>query len=147
NSSGADAAPAVTEDELEIYFLTTGWNAPNPPQNAIAVAKRQSTALPFGTPQIVAELASPNTHRDVFISPDGLRILYSEADPATRGIRIYQAVRTSRTSPFGPPTPVPEFDSIGSSGPYSIALTRDGNEAVLAGVASVGSQELFESRF
>ncbi|HLU39864.1 MAG TPA: hypothetical protein VK081_10780, partial [Planctomycetota bacterium] len=63
NSSGADAAPAVTEDELEIYFLTTGWNAPNPPQNAIAVAKRQSTALPFGTPQIVAELASPNTHR------------------------------------------------------------------------------------
>lgn len=150
NSTDTDSGPAVTADELEMYFLTTGWGAPFPPQNAIFVAKRASTALPFGTPTLVAELSTPNTHRDVHVAPDGLQILYTEYDPAARRIRVVQATRTNRTSPFGAPAVLTAFDTVGTSlGVYSISLTRDGNEMLLAAgfAATAGGQELMETRF
>lgn len=146
NSTAADSAPALTEDELELYFLTTGWGAPFAPQNAIFVAKRTSTAMPFGTPTLVSELSTPNTHRDVHITPDGLQILYSELDPGTRRVRIYRATRTNRASPFGAAAPITELDGVGS-GVYSVSITRDGLEMMLGGPQSVGSQELLESHF
>jgi hypothetical protein len=146
NSTAADSSPCLTEDELELYFLTTGWGAPFAPQNALFVAKRASTTVPFGTPTLISELSTPNTHRDVHISPDGLQILYSELDPGTRRVRIYRATRTNRTAPFSAPAPVTEFDSVGS-GVYSVSVTRDGLEAVLGGPHTVGSQELVETHF
>jgi hypothetical protein len=150
NSSAADSSPTLTEDELELYFLTTGWGAPFPPQNAIFVATRASTALPFGMPALVAPLSTPNTHRDVHVAPDGLSIWYTEFDPARSRIRVWQATRTARTAPFGAPTVLPEFDTVGTlSGVFSISITRDGSEMLLAAgfAAAAGSQELLSSRF
>jgi len=150
NSSGSDSAPVLTADELELYFLTTGWNAPNPPQNAIFVAKRTSTSLPFGTPALVTELSTPNTHRDVHVAPDGLAILYTEFDPSISRIRVYRATRTNRASQFNPAAVVTEFDAVGTlSGVFSVSTTQDGNEMLLAAgfAAAAGSQELMESHF
>lgn len=151
NSAGADSSPALTADELEIYFLTTGWGAPFAPQNAIFVAKRTSTSAPFGTPTLVTELSTPFTHRDVHIAPDGLTILYTEYDSAvTMRIRVWQATRTNRNAPFNPPQPRTEFDTVGTSlGVYSVSVTRDGQEMLLAAgfPAASGSQELLESHF
>ncbi|MEZ5964974.1 MAG: hypothetical protein R3F56_14160 [Planctomycetota bacterium] len=150
NSTDPDSAPSLTADELEIYFLTTGWGAPNPPQNAIAVAKRSSRAVPFGVPTIVAELSTPNTHRDVQVSPDGLSILYTEYDSSIARIRVWQAVRTNRSAPFGTPAPRTEFDAVGTSlGVYSVSVTQDGRDMLLAAgfPAAAGGQELLESLF
>ncbi len=150
NSTLADSAPALTEDELELYFLTTGWGAPFAPQNAIFVATRATTALPFGTPTLVSVLSTPNTHRDVHIAPDGLSILYTEFDPTRSRIRVWQASRTNRASPFNAPVVLPEFDTVGTaSGVFSISISRDGAEMLLAAgfAAAAGSQQLMASRF
>lgn len=150
NSTGADSSPAVTADDLELYFLTTGWSAPFPPQNALFVAKRASTGVPFGTPTLVAELSTPNTHRDVHIAPDGLTILYTEYDTTIARIRVWQATRTNRNAPFNAPAVRTEFDTVGTfQGVYSISVTQDGHEMLLAAgfPTASGSQELMQSNF
>jgi hypothetical protein len=150
NSAFADSSPSITEDGLELYFLTTGWSAPNPPQNSIHVAKRASTGSPFGMPALVAELSSPNTHRDVDISTDGLSIAYTEYDPGSARLRVHRAVRTSRSAPFDAPVALAEFDAVGTSvGVYNFSRTRDGLEALLSvGFPSgAGGQELMASSF
>lgn len=147
NSSAADSAPSITEDGLELYILTTGWGAPYAPQNAIFVARRASTSLPFASPTLVAELSTPNTHRDVEVAPDGLSITYTEYDPAARRTHVFLASRTHRTLPFGTPVILTQFDTIGTLGVYSFSRSRDGLDAVLAGPLSAGSQEMMESSF
>ncbi len=149
NSTAADASPSLTADGLELYFLTTGWGAPFAPNNAIFVAKRANAASPFGMPTLVAELSNANTHRDVDISTDGLRILYTEFD-ATRRVRVYQAKRTNRTATFDPPVVLTEFDTVGTTlGVYSVSVTEDGHDMLLAAnfAAAAGSQELLTSSF
>ncbi len=148
NSSGADSAPSITEDGLELYLLTTGWGAPFPPQNAIFVAKRASTAVPFGAPTLVAELSTPNTHRDVEVAPDGLSITYTEYDTAARRNHVFLATRTRRSQPFGTPAILTAFDTVGTSvGVYSFSRSRDGLEVVLAANQAIGSQELLTAGF
>jgi hypothetical protein len=150
NSAFAESSPTITADGLELYFLTTGWSAPNPPQNSIHVARRANTGSPFGTPALVAELASPNTHRDVDISPDGLNIVYTQYDPGTARLRVHRAERASRGAPFGTPVVLTEFDRVGTAtGVYALSRTRDGLEALLSvGFPSgSGGQELMTTRF
>lgn len=149
NSTLADSSPSITADGLEIYFLTTGWSAPNPPQNAIHVARRTTTANPFGTPTLVAELANANTHRDVDIGADGLSITYTEYDSGLGRIRVFQATRTDRAAAFGTAAPLTEFDTAGTLGVFNFSRTRDGLDALLSVgfPAGSGSQELMSSRF
>lgn len=148
NSSGLDSSPSVTADGLEMYFLTTGWGAPYAPQNAIYRATRPSPLLPFGTPTVVTELLTPNTHRDCEVAPDGLSIVYTEfISPRTR---VFMATRTSRSVPFDPPVALPEFDTVGTSiGVYSFTRSPVGDEALLAAgfAAAAGGQEIMSTRF
>ena len=51
NSTGADSAPSLTADGLEVFFYTTGWGNPSGNNNSLHVATRSSVAQPFGTPQ------------------------------------------------------------------------------------------------
>lgn len=150
NSTAADASPSLTADGLELYFLTTGWGAPFAPNNAIFVAKRTSTTLPFGTPTLVTELSNSFTHRDVDIAADGLRILYTEFDSNLRRLRVMQATRTDRASPFTAAVALTEFDAVGTSqGVYSVSVTEDGLDMLLAAgfATAAGSQEIMASSF
>ena len=45
------------------------------------------------------------------------------------------------------PQPVPEFDALGSLGPFSAAPSRDQTEMLLGASFSVGSQEIVRARF
>jgi hypothetical protein len=70
-----DAYPAVTADELTIYFGTarvkTGFSTD------IYVARRASTSVPFGTPVPVGELANPSPNNfPAWISPDACRLYF-----------------------------------------------------------------------
>ena len=147
NSSGSEASVSLTADGLEIYFLTTGWGAPFAPQNAIFRATRAATNLPFGTPTLVSELSTPNTHRDCEISPDGLSIVYSEyVAPA---LMVFYAERPNTASPFGAPVVWTEFNGVGGGlGVYAFTRAAAGDEAFLAAAFPVaqGSQEIMSSR-
>lgn len=148
NSSAADSSPSITEDGLELYFLTTGWGAPFAPQNAIFVATRTTTSVPFSPPTLVAPLSTPNTHRDVEVAPDGLSVTYTEYDSVARRNNVWIATRTSRALPFNPPSILTQFSAVGTSvGVYTFSRSRDGLEVVLAALQSVGSQELMTASF
>lgn len=146
NSPNADAAISVTADGLEAYFLSTGWGAPTN-NNVIVRATRVSTALPFGTPAIVAELQNANTHRDCEIAADGLSIVYTEF--VSPRLRVLFASRPDRVSPFSPPVAWAEFDTVGPSlGVYGFTRAQTGDEAILAAgyAAAAGGQELMNTR-
>ncbi|MBK8975618.1 MAG: PD40 domain-containing protein [Planctomycetes bacterium] len=154
NSTGSEASASMTADGTEIYLLSTSFGAPYAPNNSIFVARRPNAQTPFSTPALVAELAATqgpsDSHRDVEISADGLRIHFTRYDPTSRRINVYEARRTRRSAPFGTPVLRTEFANVGTSlGVYSITLSFDGSEMFLAAgfpVAS-GSQELLVSRF
>lgn len=150
NGTGSESSPSVTADGLELYFLTTSWGAPSAPNNAIFRATRPSTAVPFGTPTVVNEVLTPNTHRDCEVSSDGLSLVYTEFLPApVSRLRVFEARRTSRSLPFGTPMPLAEFDGVGTStGVFSFSRSFTGHEAVLAAnFGTNGAQELMTTRF
>jgi hypothetical protein len=105
-------------------------------------------ALPFGTPAIVPEFSTANTHRDVEVSPDGLTIVFTEFfSPRTR---VMFASRTSRSQPFGAPVALTEFDTVGTSiGVFSFTRSASGNEAFLSAgfAAAAGGQQILSTKF
>jgi hypothetical protein len=147
NSTGLDSSPTLTADGLEVYFLSTGWGNPSGANNSIFRATRASAGSPFGTPTLVAELSTANTHRDCEISPDGLTIVYTEF--VSPRLKVTYAERTNRSAPFGTPVVWTEFDTVGTTtGTFGFTLGPSRNEAVLAAnFGTAGSQELMTSRF
>lgn len=147
NSSGSDSAFSVTGDGLEAYFLTTGWGAPSASNNAIFRATRTSTALPFGTPTLVAELANANTHRDCEIAFDGLSIVYTEF--VSPRLKVFYTSRPDRSSPFSVPVVWTEFDNVGTAtGVFGFTRSTFGDEAFLAAgyAVAAGGQEIMSTR-
>ncbi|MEO6594459.1 MAG: hypothetical protein ABIP94_06880 [Planctomycetota bacterium] len=147
NGSGSESSVSLTADGLEVYFLTTGWGAPSAPNNAIFRASRPSTAAPFGTPTVVTELLTTNSHRDCEIAPDGLSIVYTEF--ISPRLKVLYASRPNTAAPFGPPVIWNEFDNVGTStGVFSFTRAVAGNEAFLAAgfPAAAGGQEIMSTR-
>jgi hypothetical protein len=148
NSTLVETSFSMTADGLECYFLTTGWGNPSGNNNTIYRATRAATALPFGTPVIVPEFSTANTHRDVEVSPDGLTIVFTEFfSPRTR---VMFASRTSRSQPFAPPVALSEFDTVGTSiGVFSFTRSSNGNEAFLSAgfAAASGGQQILSTKF
>ncbi|HEX5051430.1 MAG TPA: hypothetical protein VFZ65_06630 [Planctomycetota bacterium] len=147
NSAGSESSFSLTADGLEAYILTTGWGAPFAPQNAIFRATRPSTGMPFGTPTVVSELLTPNTHRDCEIAPDGLSIVYTEF--ISPRLKVFYAERPNTGAPFGTPVVWTEFDNVGTlSGVFSFTRAVAGNEAFLAAgfAAAAGGQEIMSTR-
>jgi Tol biopolymer transport system component len=77
--------PAVSDDLRVIYFSDT------PGHNAVYVAERTDTTMPFGAPRTVTELASSKTQNPTWLSPDLCR-LYFESD-RTSNFDVYVAER------------------------------------------------------
>ncbi|MCC7061455.1 MAG: PD40 domain-containing protein [Planctomycetes bacterium] len=148
NSSVADSAPSLTADGLEVFFYSTGWGNPSGNNNSLFTATRASTALPFGTPQLVVEFSNSNTHRDCDIAADGLSIVFTEF--VSPRLKVLYSERLSRTSPWAPPVVWTEFDTVGASlGVYSFTRSAAGNEALLAAgfPTSAGGQEILSTAF
>lgn len=137
----------MTADGLEAYLLSTGFGAPAAPNNAIFRATRTSTELPSGTPTLVTELSTTNTHRDCEIAPDGLSIVYTQFNSSR--LKVLFAARPDRSSPFSTPVVWAEFDTVGTvQGVYSFTRLANVDEAFLAvGFATAaGSQEIVTTR-
>ncbi len=148
NSSGADSAPSLTADGLQLFFYSTGWGNPSGNNNSLFVATRPDLNTPFGTPTLVTEFSNTNTHRDCDIGPDGLTITFTEYQSPR--IRVMYSERTSLTTPWAPAVAWTEFDTVGTSlGVYAFTRSPAGNEALLAaGFPSAnGGQEILSTRY
>jgi hypothetical protein len=70
-TAGTEATPALRADGLVIYFSQgSGLD-----DRDLYVARRTSTAEPFGAPEHIVELATPSDEADPWVSPDD-RTLY-----------------------------------------------------------------------
>lgn len=148
NSTGLDSSFSMTADGLEAYFLTTGWGNPGGSNNSVFRATRASTSAPFGTPTLVSEFFTGNTHRDCEVAPDGLSIVYTEFFSSR--LHVMYAERPTRSAAFGAPVEWTEFTNVGTAtGVFSFTRSLAANEAFLAVgfAAAAGSQEIMTTRF
>ncbi len=148
NSAGAESAPSLTADGLEVFFYSTGWGNPSGNNNTLFTATRPAIGMPFNSPTIVAEFLNSNTHRDVDVSADGLTIVFTEY--VAPRLQVMYSERLSRSSPWSPPVALPEFANVGTSlGVYAFTRSPAGNEAFLAAgfPAASGGQEILSTSF
>jgi Tol biopolymer transport system component len=131
--------PTATGDLLEIYF-DSDRAAPGAAMGDIWVAKRASTSDPWGTPQLVIELASLADDTSPDISPDGLTMYFS-SDRAKAGDRdLYVTTRPSRTAAWSPPVRIAELATSSEEG--SAMETADRKHLVFQSGRS-GSSDLY----
>lgn len=148
NSTGAETAPTLTADGLQVFFLSTAWGNPSGNNNSIFTASRPNRQMPFGTPTLVAQFSNTNTHRDVDVSADGLTIAYTEF--VSPRLKVMFSERVSPTAPWSVPVALTEFDTVGTNlGVYSISRSALGDEALLAAgfSSSAGGQEVMSTKF
>jgi hypothetical protein len=109
NSSSNDFDPAVSGDDLTIYFASSR------PGGAGAVdlwtATRPDTASQFGAITNVAALNSASNEHTPYVLADGLTLYFT----GTAGSSLLRATRTSTTTAFAPDTSG-VLDGINTSG-------------------------------
>ncbi len=76
-SSADDYAPAVSSDELELFFASNEHNGGNDGEIDIFTATRDAASEPFSPRVRVPELSTPATNDwPVWLSPDGCSLYY-----------------------------------------------------------------------
>ncbi len=146
NSAGAESAPSITADGLELFFYSTGWGNPSGTANSLFVATRASTTQPFGTPQLVTAFAIGNPHRDCDVAADGLSIVFTEF--VSPRFEVMFSERASRTAPWAAAVTWSEFSAVGvGQGVYSFTRSAGGDEAYLSAAfpAGAGAQEILRT--
>jgi WD40-like Beta Propeller Repeat len=83
NSPFSDIGPAVTPDDLTIYFASDRPGPDAQGNRDIYVATRASSSLPFSRPRAVAELNTPGADVPSFVTRDNCTLyFYSDRDRA-----------------------------------------------------------------
>jgi Tol biopolymer transport system component len=101
--------PTLTGDLLEIFFDS---DRPGGMGNGdIWTAKRATAADPFGTPTLVAELASPADDTTPEVSLDGLTMYFASDRTVTGNRDIYMTTRPDRASAWSMPVRVAELST------------------------------------
>jgi hypothetical protein len=85
---------------------------------------------PFGPPQPVSELASPNLDDDPTLSDDLLEIFWTSARPGSSGCDIWTSVRSDPSATWPAPTNVTELNT--TSCDSGASLSHDGKTLYLA---------------
>lgn len=89
--------PQLSADHLEIYFTQIDAGP-----FKIARITRPSETEPFGPVQQVDVINDPNSKdADPTLTEDGLMLLFTSS--RKNGDRVWEATRSSKTAPFGPP--------------------------------------------
>jgi hypothetical protein len=107
NSGSNDFGPWVTTDGRTMYLASprdTGTTS----NVQIHVSTRANTTAPWNTPILVPELNSGGFDGTPVVSEDGLEMFIESARPGGP-TRIYRAIRSSTSDPFGMPQEVTEL--------------------------------------
>ena len=115
---------AVSSDGLTIFLIARRTDNGGS-RDSIQVARRRTTDEAFGRSQEVTELSSINRPRNLFLSQDGLTLLFNEGADST--FRASMTTRSSVQSPWETPRALPISSQVKIDGdilcPY---LTKDG---------------------
>ncbi len=110
NPSGFDDDPSFTDDLLELYFSSN--RAGGPGLSDIWITRRATIADPWETPSRVLDVSGPGDDAFPGISGDGLTLWFcSDRTGGSGGHDIWVTTRADRSSPWAPPTVVPELSS------------------------------------
>jgi len=110
-----DDGVTLTGDLLEMYFASDRTGVRD-----IYRAVRESVDLPFGTPELILELSTPDfTEASPEITPDGLIMTFVSNRPGgLLGFDLYASSRDSRELPWNPPIILgkinSDFDEFGA---------------------------------
>ena len=127
--------PTLTDDLLELYYNRN---------NDIYVAKRATTAEPFGTPVLVPELSTAAGETTPEITGDGLTIFVASARIGGFGADdVWMFTRLSRSQPFGSPTQMVSLSTAGEDA--ASAPTSDLLSLVLVRNTTNQPYDIFES--
>jgi hypothetical protein len=121
STAADDGTGALSADGLRFYMAR---NVP-PNGSELFVASRPAIGQPFGAPDVLAELNSPQDDDALAIRSDELEVYFSTARPGGDGAHdIWTATRSARDVPFDPPVFIDRLSS--SVDDLAGALTADG---------------------
>jgi hypothetical protein len=116
---------AVSTDDLTMFLIAR--RADGTPGESIHVARRRGTDEVVGRPQEVAELKSIVTPRNLFLSRDGLSLLFNDGSDTEGRPRLSMVTRTSSVSRWGGPHALKVTKPVGAEGDILCPhLTSDG---------------------
>lgn len=114
-----DTLDSVTPDELSI-----AWTVGHGTTAILEYADRDSTAVAFGAPQVLA--SGPYAVDRAALSPDGLRLVLITAG----GQGFTELIRSARGDSFGP---APSEAGLGSYSNFEMASSDGGSQAAVYG--------------
>jgi Tol biopolymer transport system component len=121
NSSDSETGPAISSDELELYFSSRRPGGPGTVN--VWVATRASRAESFGTPVLFAVANIGESQGSSTISEDGLTLIFGSTPPGGRN-ELYMTTRPDRSSSFSAASLVTELNS--DSADYAPDLVANG---------------------
>jgi hypothetical protein len=116
DSDTDDEKPTLTDDRLEIFFLSTRSGGLG--GGDVWHATRTTAADTWGAPSLVAEVSSDAHEKSPAISGDGLTLwVASDRAGGRGGLDIWVSTRTTRTADWLAPILVPALNSPGDEIP------------------------------
>jgi Tol biopolymer transport system component len=146
NSSGAEASPSITEDGLEIWFISSRAGGPGGGSD-IWLATRPDRNSPFGTPVPDLVLSTPGAERDATISADGLTVAWcTDRTGGVGSADVWMATRLSRAQPFSNFVNLTPLNSTGSE--LAASPSYLGDEMFFGSSRpGVGAFDIYSGRF
>ena len=114
---------AVSADGLTMFLVTRRGDGK--PGDSIQVSARRSTAEEFGRSREVAELATKDLPSNLFLSADGLTLLFNDGSSKDGTLRLMEANRSTPQARWGTPRPL-RFERENADLPITPYLTSDG---------------------
>jgi hypothetical protein len=135
-SRSTDQDPSLTEDELEIFFVSARDG-----EVQIWWSSRADIAAPWDPPSLRTELASPLAESDPEVSADGLHLYFSrQSDGADSDVDVYEASRASRDAPW---TAIVRVAALSSDLSECCAIEEaSGDRIVFSRIVAIGTADL-----
>jgi hypothetical protein len=113
--------PSLPDDMLELFF-----NRYSPTASEILVARRASVTEPWGAPEVVQELVSPELDSNPEVSRDGLTMVFTSRRQGSAILSLWISTRASRSSPWSPPILVVDPPVNGTSADGALVMDAAG---------------------
>jgi Tol biopolymer transport system component len=123
NTSSAEGGASLTADGLVLCFSSS--RAGGLGSYDLYQATRPDRGSPFGPPQHLTEISSPQFDASCGLSADGLTVVFQSTRSGGGGSHdLWRASRAGVDMPFGQPTPITELNTADREGqPF---LSEDG---------------------
>jgi hypothetical protein len=134
-----ERGPALTQDLLEIFFVTDYVEGRG--GSTIMTATRPDASTPFGPASIVTAVDSAAFEQHPFVSHDGLHLYFSRGSEI--GADMYVTTRETRQSPWSAPVRASELESAADD--LAVGIASDDLMLALDSTRGDASRDLYLS--